>query len=993
MSKAKAHFIAFALVAGAGCSSSPSPGGGDAALGGSAAAGASTISATGGRTSQINSNAGGTPQASGGAANVGGGASAGGTSSIAGNSSTATGGKSTTSASGGSRFGTGGTQSSGTTGGTTQKGSTGGTGVVVTTTGGAASGTGGSSAGGSSSPPGDEYFVSTTGNDANPGTKDKPFLTIAAAQAAVRASANRGKVPIYVTVQPGTYYVGKTITFTSADSGSATAPVTYRGSGTAMLSGGVSLSNLTWTAYKNGIMQAVVPASTFANYSFDDGKAAPNVNTSAPGSSGPTYGFSSVLFLNGQRQHMARYPNYKDSTQAYGGNASNANSRPSSWAHAPTSSQPAYLHGVHAQLWGSEDYVVTSKSQQNGPLCNGRPQGLNGTQFIENGFDELDATGEWYYDRTGVAGTANTLYFYPPSGVDLTKAGSYTLEMAVLERIFELDGGCSSVVGLPSYSKTSTCASTAPVQWVTFDGFHYTDTLRTFPSCNEQILRSDWRIYRGGSIFVTGGQHVTVSNSFFDQVGAAGVFVNGYNDSVSITGNLFIGTGSSAILFMGNNNAVRNPVFGYGSGVAVNQLDTTPGPQTNDYPSNCSATENLIHDIGDPELQVAGVGIDMAANITVSHNSIYNMPRSGINVGDGCWGGHMISYNDVFATVLFTGDHGAYNSWGRDRYWDTSTGSIESRVGNPPNSLPLLDVVNPITLTHNRWRCDQGWDVDLDDGSTNYKITNNVFLSGGLKWREGYYRDGENNVLVQQNTTPCAPNAAVSDVSGCLSIHVWPKGSGDVFIHNIFWGLAPDSPDAYGKEIDYNLFQSASELSTAQGTYHTDAHSASGNPNFIDPTNGNFQLGATSPATTLGIVSLPAPSTEQYGVTVPQLRAQAATPPFGNVGLKPVDSDAGARDCTTTTNWRGATIENLCAGELSVVGLGNPVGVYVTTVPAGSQAATDGFTALDVILLFGGQSVASVDDLNRLYAATSASQKVTLSVYRNQQDTTVTITR
>jgi hypothetical protein len=847
-----------------------------------------------------------------------------------------------------------------------------------------------------------DVYVSPTGDDSNPGTQAKPLKTIAAAQAAVRAHPNFRKSPLAVAVLPGTYYVGKTIVFTSADSGTQAAPVAYRGGGNATLSGGVSLSNLTWTAYKNGIMQAAVPASTFANYSFDDGKAAPGVNSSAPGSSGTTYGFSSVLFLNGQRQHMARYPNYKDPAQAYGGNASNANSRPGSWAHPPTSSQPAYLHGVHGQLWGSEDYVVTSKTQQNGPLCNGRPQGLNGTQIIENGFDELDATGEWYYDRTGIAGTAGTLYFYPPAGVDLTKAGSYTLEMAAIERIFEIDGGCGSGasrmlpdggVGLPSYSTTSACASTPPVEWVTLDGFHYTDTLRTFPSCNEQILRSDWRIYRGGSIFVTGGEHVTISNSFFDQVGGAGVFVNGYNDSVSITGNLFIGTGSSAILFMGSNKAVRNPVFGYGGGVAVNQLDMTPGPQTNDYPSNCSATENLIHDIGDPELQVAGVGIDMAANITVSHNSIYNMPRAGINVGDGCWGGHMISYNDVFATVLFTGDHGAYNSWGRDRYWDTSTGSLESRVGNPPNSLPLLDVVNPITLTHNRWRCDQGWDVDLDDGSTNYVITNNIFLSGGLKWREGYYRDGENNVLVQQNTTPCAPNAAVSDVSGCLSIHVWPKGSNDVFIHNIFWGLAPDSPDAYGKEIDYNLYQSASQLSTAQGTYHTDAHSASGNPNFIDPTNGNFQLGTTSPATALGIVSLPAPTTEQYGVTIPQLRAQAATPPFGNVGLKPVNTDAGTRDCTTQTTWRGATIENLCPGELSIVGLGYPVGVFMLTVPAGSQAATDGLQALDVILQLGGQSVTSLDDLSRLYNATTAGQKVVLGTYRGQQNTTLTITR
>jgi len=37
--------------------------------------------------------------------------------------------------------------------------------------------------------------------------------------------------------------------------------------------------------------------------------------------------------------------------------------------------------------------------------------------------------------------------------------------------------------------------------------------------------------------------------------------------------------------------------------------------------------------------------------------------------------------------------------------------------------------------------------------------------------------------------------------------------------------------------------------------------------------------------------------------------------------------------------------------------------------------------------------VVSLDDLNRLYGATSAGQKVTLGIHRLQQDTTVTITR
>jgi hypothetical protein len=59
----------------------------------------------------------------------------------------------------------------------------------------------------------------------------------------------------------------------------------------------------------------------------------------------------------------------------------------------------------------------------------------------------------------------------------------------------------------------------------------------------------------------------------------------------------------------------------------------------------------------------------MAQDITVRHCSIYDVPRAGINIGDGCWGGHVIEFCDIFDTVKETGDHGSFNSWGRDRYW------------------------------------------------------------------------------------------------------------------------------------------------------------------------------------------------------------------------------------------------------------------------------------------------------------------------------------
>jgi hypothetical protein len=341
-----------------------------------------------------------------------------------------------------------------------------------------------------------------------------------------------------------------------------------------------------------------------------------------------------------------------------------------------------------------------------------------------------------------------------------------------------------------------------------------------------------------------------------------------------------------------------------------------------------------------------------------------------MNIGDGCWGGHIVSYNDVFDTVLETGDHGAFNSWGRDRYWQSSTSAIESRVASYPG-LPLLDTVKPITLSNNRWRCDHGWDVDLDDGSTNYIITNNIFLSGGLKWREGYDRTGDNNVFADGRT---------------MSVHVWPMNSGDVFTHNIFSGYAPISPDGWGKELDYNLFTSASALMAARG-YGVDAHSASGAAGFVNPAQGNYQLGPTSAAPALGIKSLPA---DTYGVISLGLRAQARTPYFGASTATP---DGGTRDPTPET-WRGAQVKNLIGlDEQSATGIGGDIGVLVVSVPAQSQGATDGFQALDVILQLGGQSIVSLDDLNRLYAATTVGQKVTFGVHRSQQDIVLTISR
>jgi hypothetical protein len=87
---------------------------------------------------------------------------------------------------------------------------------------------------------------------------------------------------------------------------------------------------------------------------------------------------------------------------------------------------------------------------------------------------------------------------------------------------------------------------------------------------------------------------------------------------------------------------------------------------------------------------------------------------------------------------LETGDHGAFNSWGRDRFW--------SLTENIWTALPMPTRVNFTGCTTNNHYPKQqiplrSWlGCRFDDGSSNYYIYNNVMLNGGLKFREGFKR-------------------------------------------------------------------------------------------------------------------------------------------------------------------------------------------------------------------------------------------------------------
>src|SRR5262245_48939702 len=105
-----------------------------------------------------------------------------------------------------------------------------------------------------------ELYVATIGSDQNPGTIEKPFATLARAQATLRELRRTNQQPITVLVRGGIYYLEEPLTIEPVDSGTAEAPTiftAYPGE-IPVLSGGRRLE-CRWQPYQASLMRCYLP--------------------------------------------------------------------------------------------------------------------------------------------------------------------------------------------------------------------------------------------------------------------------------------------------------------------------------------------------------------------------------------------------------------------------------------------------------------------------------------------------------------------------------------------------------------------------------------------------------------------------------------------------------------------------------------------------------------------------------------------------------------
>jgi hypothetical protein len=682
---------------------------------------------------------------------------------------------------------------------------------------------------------GTNFFVAVDGNDANPGSREKPFATLERARDEIRKSKAADK-PIVVYLRGGDYLRTNTLDLVAGDSGTAAAPVVwqaYKGESVRLL-GGRALTGF----------QPVTEPAVLAR--FDEGARKHVVELDLRSLGITSYGELTSrgrafdrpvavahpeLFFDHRPMTLARWPNEGEFAKIAGYPATTdpkaefgglsvgfyySGDRPQRWQDAGD----LWIHGYWAFDWANSYEKVASLDLGQRLIKTAPPYGIYGFRkdqrfYFLNLLEELDQPGEWFLDRkTGI------LYFWPPD------AGSAPeLLLSLLDQ--------------PLLKLTD-------VSNVTFRGLTLEAT-------------------RANAVEIRGGANDRLVACTIRNIGNAAVIIEG-GTGHGVAGCDIFDTGDGGVVMEGGDRQTLTP----GGHFVENCHFQRQGRWSKCYV---------------PAIRMAGVGL------RASHNLIHDLPHCAvIFLGND----HLIEFNDIHHVALETGDVGAIYS-GDDYSFRGNrirhnfihhTGG----VGLGSMGVYMDDWVSGTEVFGNVFY-KVHWAVFLG-GGRDHQVANNLFVdcdpavqmdARGLdptpQWRAG----ADVRLRASLAAVPLPLYRARYPEMKTLDAYYGPPG-GPAITGEAFKGIPPENNSlvrnvCVGKWLGTHWHATPAML--RQENNLTDASSSlAEQPNDQSPAT-DFELKQNSPAWALGFLRIPV---EQIGLLKDDLRRSLS---FGKVPSVP----------------------------------------------------------------------------------------------------------
>lgn len=302
-----------------------------------------------------------------------------------------------------------------------------------------------------------EIYLAPNGSDTNDGSASKPLATLAAALEKAGTASATGKT-VLIQVADGTYHCEKTALLENKKISESAGPIFIQAAPNAkpVFTGKISLKGF-------------VPVTDPAVLSRFDEKVRSKIVVCDLRKNGVTdfgavtsrgYPVSDVmnpwtdLYVNGQAQTLARWPNEKDELLKFGdvipgpnavsegrGKRSDSDTfrfdfdRPNKWRLSKNSAEnDIWINGLFQWEWAGDTRKVLDIDLKN-KLIKVDYKNISGKfhYYFRNILEELDAPGEFYIDRT-----SGLLYLYPPKNTNeaATNKADFQAELAVFNGPF-----------------------------------------------------------------------------------------------------------------------------------------------------------------------------------------------------------------------------------------------------------------------------------------------------------------------------------------------------------------------------------------------------------------------------------------------------------------------------------------------------------------------------------------------------------------------------